>query len=78
MITNTQHEPESTAVSFTLLTNSDKGSQPPPGVNKPSRSFEPYKFVTQPLTTTAVQIFTADRTQEDEASKGAELSDAHR
>ena len=77
MITNTQHEPESTAVSLTLLTNSDKGSQPPPSV-KPSRSFEPYKFVTQPLITTAVQIFTADRTQEDEASKGAELSDAHR
>ena len=37
MITNTQHEPGSTAVSFTPTTNRDKGSQPPP-----CRPFQPY------------------------------------
>ena len=44
MITNTQHERESTAVSFTPMTNRDKGSQPPP-----IRPFQPYKFVTLQL-----------------------------
>ena len=41
MVVNTQHEPESAAVSIAPMTNRDKGSQPPP-----IRPFQPYKLVT--------------------------------
>lgn len=41
MVVNTQHEPGSAAVSFTPMTNRDKGSQSPP-----IRPFPTYKFVT--------------------------------